>query len=44
MSIVWLVVLLIHGFYTGWQIPPLAWLLLIPFFYQDIYDVGRKCK
>lgn len=41
MSFVWLIILLIHGFVTGWDILPLYWWLLAPFVLQDVFDVKK---
>lgn len=41
MTLVWLVVLVIYGFISGWsEIPVLSWLLLVVFFVQDDYDLN----
>lgn len=42
MFVIWLFILLGYGFTGGWsEIPPLAWLLLIPLLCQDSYDVQK---
>lgn len=42
MSLVWLIVLLVYGLATGWDIHPLFWWLLVPLFGQDGWDVNHK--
>jgi endonuclease YncB( thermonuclease family) len=46
MGMIWLIVLLIYGAVQGFAaVPGLAWLLLIPLFFQDVWDVnGKKFK
>jgi hypothetical protein len=43
MFLVWFAALFLWGFVGGFNnIPTVAWLLLIPFGFQDLWDVRHK--
>ena len=44
MTGVWLIVLVIYGLATQWNIPTLFWLLLIPMAIQDVWDKHHKIQ
>jgi hypothetical protein len=45
MSVLWLIVLLIYAICTNpADVPVLAWLLLIPLFLQDTWDMQLRRK
>ncbi len=45
MTIIWLIMLALWALLGGFtSVPLVAWLLLVPFFIQDIYDGGRRRK
>lgn len=43
MAIPWFVILIIWGILAGFNtIPVVAWLLLVPFAMQDVYDASKN--
>jgi hypothetical protein len=42
MSIVWLIILIVHGLAAGWDFHPLLWWLLVPFGVQDLHDTRKR--
>jgi hypothetical protein len=43
MTVVWLIILILLGLVNGFNnIPLIGWLLLIPFIYEDAWDVRHQ--
>jgi hypothetical protein len=41
MSVVWILTLLFAKGVFSFQIPELAWWMLVPLFFQDAYDISK---